>query len=224
MRRIGRILLAALIVALTGVGAMARQQISMLDDKAIIISIPSEGESYVGNERLSVKGIVERVRERLKGRPPAEQTVYIKASRDVSYGHIVSIIDQLREAGIERIGLVAENSKPTPRDDDRTARPQDQPPAPPARQQPPNEANTETPLVVKVTLTTKGQLRIKVNERLVRLADLESAVRRQLADRHDKTVFLLAPMRIRYERVVSIVDALKGAGASPIGLQLDYLQ
>ena len=71
---------------------------------------------------------------------------------------------------------------------------------------------------------TKGQLRIKVNNRPVRLADLEAAVRRQLADRQDKTVFLLAPMRLRYDRIVQVVDALKGAGASPIGLQLDYLQ
>jgi biopolymer transport protein ExbD len=209
---------------LTGVGTMAWPQNTSLDDKSVVITIPTEGEIYVGNERLSVKTVVDRVRERLKGRPPAEQTVYIKASRDVSYGYIVSIIDQLREAGIEQIGLVAERTKETPRAADRNARTQDQQPALPSQHQPADKFNAETPFVVKVTLTTLGQLRVKINNRTVRLADLEATVRRQLADRQDKTVLLLAPMRVRYERIVHIVDALKGAGASPIGLQLDYLQ
>ena len=73
-------------------------------------------------------------------------------------------------------------------------------------------------------MTAKGQLRINLGGRPVRLADLEAATRRRLTNRRDKTVFVLAPMRARYAEVVRIVDVLKGAGAGPIGLQLDYLQ
>jgi len=209
---------------MAGLGAMARQQNATLDEKAIVISVPTEGEIYVGNERLSLTKVVDRVRELLKSRPPAEQTVYIKASRGLSYGQVVSIIDKLREAGIEQIGLVAEQEKETPREADRHALAQDPPSAAPAQQQPPNEADAETPLVVKVTMTAKGQLRINLGGRPVRLADLEAATRRRLTNRRDKTVFVLAPMRARYAEVVRIVDVLKGAGAGPIGLQLDYLQ
>jgi biopolymer transport protein ExbD len=42
--------------------------------------------------------------------------------------------------------------------------------------------------------------------------------------RVEKTVFIKAPRSIVYNDVVKVIDGLKGAGASPIGLQLDGLQ
>ena len=39
--------------------------------------------------------------------------------------------------------------------------------------------------------------------------------------RVQKTVFIKAPRSIRYGQVAKVIDGLKGAGASPIGLQLD---
>jgi biopolymer transport protein TolR len=41
--------------------------------------------------------------------------------------------------------------------------------------------------------------------------------------RVQKTVFIKAPRSIAYGQVTKVVDALKGAGADPIGLQLDSL-
>jgi biopolymer transport protein ExbD len=38
-----------------------------------------------------------------------------------------------------------------------------------------------------------------------------------------KTLFIKAPKTINYGYVVQIIDIVKGAGAQPIGLQIDYL-
>ncbi len=43
------------------------------------------------------------------------------------------------------------------------------------------------------------------------------------SQRIEKTVFVKAPRSIRYGDVVSAIDAIKGAGADPIGLQIDDL-
>jgi biopolymer transport protein ExbD len=43
------------------------------------------------------------------------------------------------------------------------------------------------------------------------------------ADRIQKTVFIKAPRLIPYGEVTRVIDALKGAGANPVGLQLDDL-
>ena len=48
-------------------------------------------------------------------------------------------------------------------------------------------------------------------------ADLPDSVR------IEKTVFIKAPRSIPYADVVRVLDGLKGAGASPIGLQIDDL-
>lgn len=39
----------------------------------------------------------------------------------------------------------------------------------------------------------------------------------------EKTVFIKAPRLVKYGEVVKVIDAVKGAGASPIGLQIDDL-
>ena len=42
--------------------------------------------------------------------------------------------------------------------------------------------------------------------------------------RIEKTVFIKAPRSLSYGEVAKVMDGLKGAGASPIGLQVDDLQ
>ncbi len=39
----------------------------------------------------------------------------------------------------------------------------------------------------------------------------------------EKTVFIKSPRSVRYGDVVSVIDAVKQAGAQPIGLQIDDL-
>ena len=40
----------------------------------------------------------------------------------------------------------------------------------------------------------------------------------------DKTVFIKAPKGLPYGMVVKVIDAVKGAGADPVGLQVDALE
>ena len=42
-------------------------------------------------------------------------------------------------------------------------------------------------------------------------------------DRIEKTVFVKAPRSLHYGEVVKVIDAIKGAGANPVGLQIDDL-
>ena len=39
-----------------------------------------------------------------------------------------------------------------------------------------------------------------------------------------KTVFIKAPKSVKYGEVVKVIDAVKGAGAQPVGLQVDALE
>lgn len=43
------------------------------------------------------------------------------------------------------------------------------------------------------------------------------------SQRIEKTVFVKAPRSAKYGDVVKVIDAIKGAGASPVGLQVDDL-
>ena len=43
-------------------------------------------------------------------------------------------------------------------------------------------------------------------------------------ERVEKTVFVKAPRSISYGEVACVIDAVKGAGANPVGLQIDELE
>jgi biopolymer transport protein ExbD len=42
-------------------------------------------------------------------------------------------------------------------------------------------------------------------------------------ERIERTVFVKAPRSLKYGEVVKVIDAIKGAGANPVGLQVDDL-
>jgi biopolymer transport protein ExbD len=56
-------------------------------------------------------------------------------------------------------------------------------------------------------------------------ADRErSGVLREGTNEVEKTVFIKAPKSVKYGDVVKVIDAVKAAGAQPIGLQIDDLE
>jgi biopolymer transport protein ExbD len=52
---------------------------------------------------------------------------------------------------------------------------------------------------------------------------METATNIPEEQRIEKTVFVKAPRALRYGDVVKVIDAIKGAGANPVGLQVDDL-
>jgi biopolymer transport protein TolR len=92
---------------------------------------------------------------------------------------------------------------------------------------PPND----TLLVVEVTREGGGlDQQVKLNNRPMPVTDLETTLKGILDQRAqnnpeaDKTVFIKAPKDKLYGDIVAVIDAVKGAGAQPIGLQIDFLQ
>lgn len=51
----------------------------------------------------------------------------------------------------------------------------------------------------------------------------DNGVLREGSNEVEKTLFIKSPKSVRYGDVVKIIDAVKAAGASPIGLQIDDL-
>ncbi|HEV7860106.1 MAG TPA: biopolymer transporter ExbD [Pyrinomonadaceae bacterium] len=93
------------------------------------------------------------------------------------------------------------------------------------------------PLTLVVTIS--GDYKLKLNQddmgnvsdtaplsqRLVALFQQRKETRafRPGTEDVEKTVFIKAPRGLKYGDVVKVIDAIKGAGANPVGLQVDDL-
>lgn len=84
---------------------------NIVKESSVVISIPEEGLFYINRDKVVREDIPARVKALLKDKPPQDQVVYVKSGKLVKYGTVVSVIDAIREAGFDRIGLVTEKEK-----------------------------------------------------------------------------------------------------------------
>jgi biopolymer transport protein TolR len=84
----------------------------IIKESSIVISVPNDGEYYLGKQRLPKEQLTEKVDTMLKGiKNEADRIVYIKSGVGVSYGDVVNVINEVRKLGVDRIGLVADKKK-----------------------------------------------------------------------------------------------------------------
>ena len=84
----------------------------IIKESSIVISIPNDGEYYVGKQRLQREQLTEKVDTMLENiKNDQDRIVYIKSGIGVTYGDVVSVINEVRKLGVDKIGLVADKKK-----------------------------------------------------------------------------------------------------------------
>ena len=84
----------------------------IVKDTSVVIAIPSDGEYYIGKDRIAKDQLKERVEKMLNNiKKEEEKVVYIKSGVGVSYGDVVTVINEVRALGVDKIGLVADKKK-----------------------------------------------------------------------------------------------------------------
>ena len=85
----------------------------IIKDSAIVVAVPAAGQFYIGRDLMPTKErLIEAIKSRLNALKPSDlRIVYIKGGVNVPYGEVVNVIDSIREAGVDQIGLVAEKKK-----------------------------------------------------------------------------------------------------------------
>ncbi len=84
----------------------------IVKDTSIVIAIPNDGEYYINKDRISKDQLKDRVEKMLNNvKKEEDKVVYIKSGTGVSYGDVVTVINEVRALGIDKIGLVADKKK-----------------------------------------------------------------------------------------------------------------
>jgi biopolymer transport protein ExbD/biopolymer transport protein TolR len=79
-------------------------------EDAILISVMRDGKYFLGTEQISNREqIGTRVRDLVTAR--VDKTVYIKSDYRAKYGDVVAVVDEVRSAGVDTLGLLTEKTK-----------------------------------------------------------------------------------------------------------------
>jgi len=89
-------------------------------EDALLVSVTRDGQVYFGTDQINVDNLTSKVKDRLANR--ADKRVYVKADMRARFGNVVQVVDGVRAAGVDDLGLLTDQRKTTP----------NAPPTPPA--------------------------------------------------------------------------------------------
>jgi biopolymer transport protein ExbD/biopolymer transport protein TolR len=80
-------------------------------EDAVLIAITRDGKVYLspGNQRTTPEDLPQKVKDLLSSK--LDKTCYIKADARARYEKVEDVVDNLRAAGVDQIGLLTEQDK-----------------------------------------------------------------------------------------------------------------
>ena len=83
-------------------------------EDAVIVAVTRDGRLFLspGNKELQSEEVSNTVRNLVEDR--ADKTIYVRSDARAKYGDVVRTVDQIREAGVENLGLLTEKAPPKP--------------------------------------------------------------------------------------------------------------
>jgi biopolymer transport protein ExbD len=75
-------------------------------EDAVVLAVSRDGKIYLGSSPIQIDQITTTVRERLANK--LDKTVYVKSDARTRYGDVVTVVDNVRAAGVDALGLLTE--------------------------------------------------------------------------------------------------------------------
>ena len=76
-------------------------------DDAIVVAVQKDGKTYMGSDQIAPGDIPSKVVDLLADR--LDKTCYVKADSRALYKNVVEVVDNLRAAGVDQIGMITES-------------------------------------------------------------------------------------------------------------------
>jgi biopolymer transport protein ExbD len=78
-------------------------------DDAVIVGISASGDVYLGSTKSDISQIADEVRDRISNK--LDKTVFVKSDGRAKYGDVVKVVDEIRSAGVDNVGLITDRAE-----------------------------------------------------------------------------------------------------------------
>ena len=78
-------------------------------DDAVLVSVPREGKIFLDTTQITTDALPNKVKDMLTNR--VDKTCYLKADMRAKYERVVEVVDNLRSAGVDQLGLLTETDQ-----------------------------------------------------------------------------------------------------------------
>jgi biopolymer transport protein ExbD/biopolymer transport protein TolR len=78
-------------------------------ESAVLMAVTRDGKVYLGSSQIDPDELTSKVRDMLEGQ--LDKTVYLKSDARARYERVVEVVDDVRAAGVDNLGLLTEKIK-----------------------------------------------------------------------------------------------------------------
>jgi len=78
-------------------------------EDALLVAVQRDGKVFFGTEVIDVNQLTDKVKDRLANR--TDKRVFLKADARAKFGAVVEVVDNVRAAGVDQLGLLTDQKK-----------------------------------------------------------------------------------------------------------------
>jgi biopolymer transport protein ExbD len=164
-------------------------QQSAIPQGAVVINLDRNGSLHIDQEQIEFSGLIDRIHK--VSATPNETTVVIVAAADVAFRELVRTVETVREAGVERVGILKAEG---------------------------GAIRESLPPSGATVLSVDHSGAVRLDGKKMKVSDVASQLQRLFRRRADRTVYVQANGALSFDAVGNVIDAAKAAGASRIAL------
>jgi len=75
-------------------------------EERVVVTVGRDRSIYIDKERVASGKLEDALKRLARTRP--DVTLYLRADRDVPYGTVIGVMDAIKQAGIDRLGMITE--------------------------------------------------------------------------------------------------------------------
>jgi len=78
-------------------------------EDALVFAISKDGSIFFGSQKIDQSQITSSLKEKLSTR--TDKTVFLNSDKNAKYGRVVAVVDEIRAAGVDQLGLLTEKAE-----------------------------------------------------------------------------------------------------------------
>jgi biopolymer transport protein ExbD/biopolymer transport protein TolR len=75
-------------------------------EDAVVVAVTRDGRVFLGSDQIAASELAPKVKDMLTNR--SDKTVYIKSDSRAKYRDVVDVVDNVRSAGVDTVGLLTD--------------------------------------------------------------------------------------------------------------------
>ncbi len=78
-------------------------------EDALLVAVQRDGTVFFGTDKIAVDQLTQKIKDRLANR--TDKRVFLKADARAKFGAVVEVVDNVRAAGVDQLGLLTDQKK-----------------------------------------------------------------------------------------------------------------